>query len=134
MDNKELVRTFVDRVAIHHDVDSAAELVSDDYMLHDPGHPDFRGGVDAFKEMMSECMGSSRDESFTVHDLIAEGDKVVSRWTVSGCQTKDLPGIPNKGGCYKIDGISITRVSDGKIAEEWVEWDTAGFAKQLGTS
>jgi hypothetical protein len=79
--------------------------------------PDFSGGVDAFKEMMSECMEGSRDESFVIDDIIAESDRVVTRWTASGCQTKDLPGIPNQGKCFKIGGISISRVSDGKISE-----------------
>ena len=130
-DNKELVRMFIDRVAIHHDADSAAELITADYIVHDPTRPDFRGGIEAFKEMMRECVGSTRDDSFTVDDMIAEGDRVVTRWTASGCQVKDLPGIPNRGKCYKVSGISITRIADGKIAEEWVEWDTAGFAEQL---
>jgi steroid delta-isomerase-like uncharacterized protein len=133
-DNKQLVRTFVEKLAIQHDLDSALEFVSKDYMLHDPTRPDFRGGIDAFKEMMKECIGGSKDDSFVIDDIIAEGDRVVTRWTASGCQTKDLPGIPNQGKCFKIGGISISRVSDGWIAEEWVEWDTAGFAKQLGAN
>ena len=74
-DNKELVRMFIDRVAIHHDADSAAELITADYMVHDPTRPDFRGGIEAFKEMMRECVGSTRDDSFTVDDMIAEGEE-----------------------------------------------------------
>jgi predicted ester cyclase len=73
-----------------------------------------------------------RDHVAHIDDQIAEGDKVVTRWTASGCQIKDLPGIPDKGKCFKIGGITIDRVSDGKIVEEWVNWDTADFARQLG--
>jgi len=58
----------------------------------------------------------------------------VTRWTASGCQTKDLPGIPSKGGCFNVSGIVISRISEGKIAEEWVSMDNLGMLKQLGSA
>ncbi|MFZ5868700.1 MAG: ester cyclase [Thermodesulfobacteriota bacterium] len=133
-ENKELVRTFFERAFVQHDLDSAAELISDDYCLHDPARPDFRGGIDAFKEVQGVYLRAIRGHAATIDDQFAEGDRVVTRWTASGCQTDDLPGIPNKGGCFKIGGITISRVLDGKIVEEWQDWDTLGLARQLGSS
>jgi steroid delta-isomerase-like uncharacterized protein len=133
-DNKELVRTYFERAFVQNDLDAAAELISDDYCLHDPTRPDFRGGVDAFKEAQGVYLRAIRNHSLTIDDQIAEGDRVVTRWTASGCQTKDLPGIPDKGACFKIGGITISRVSNGKIVEEWQDWDDKGLARQLGSN
>ncbi len=133
-DNKKLVRTFFERAFVRNDLDAAAELISDDYCLHDPTRPEFRGGIDAFKKAQEVYLRAIRDHSLIINDQIAEGDKVVTRWTASGCQEKDLPGIPDKGACFKIGGITISRVSNGKIVEEWQDWDAAGLAKQLGSN
>jgi steroid delta-isomerase-like uncharacterized protein len=132
MDNKQLVRTFFKKAFVQHDLDAAAEFISDNYCLHDPTRPDFRGGVDAFKEAQGVYLEAIHGHTATIDDQIAEGDRVVTRWTATGCQTKDLPGIPDKGECFKIGGITISRLSDGKIVEEWQDWDDRGLARQLG--
>ena len=103
--------------------------------MHNPMAPDFPGGRKAFKEMCGGHADAIRDPSCSIEDQFAEGDRVVTRWTVSGCQeAKDLPGIPSKGQCFKMDGITISRVADGKIAgEEWVSMDALGMSTQLGS-
>jgi len=133
-DNKELVRMYLEKAFVHTDLDGAAEMISENYCLHDPLRPDFAGGRDAFKKAHKVYLEGVRDRSFTINDQIAEGDKVVTRWTVTGCQSKDLPGIPFKGGCFKVGGITISRVIDGKIVEEWQDWDALGLRRQLGSA
>jgi steroid delta-isomerase-like uncharacterized protein len=105
----------------------ASELVSEDFVMHNPMEPDFPGGREALKQMCRGYLEAIRDASCSIEDQIAEGDRVVTRWTISGCQSKDLPGMPSKGGCFKISGISINRIADGKIAEEWVNMDAVGM-------
>ncbi len=134
MDNKELVRLAFERGCNQHDMEGSAEFISEDYMLHDPSQPDFPGGKEAFKQMCSGFMEAIRDSSCTIEDQVAEGAKVVTRFTFSGCQTKDLPDMPSKGGCFNVSGVSIARVADGKIAEEWIFTDDLGMRKQLGHS
>ncbi|MEW6532741.1 MAG: ester cyclase [Thermodesulfobacteriota bacterium] len=134
MDNKELVRLAFEKGCNQQDIEGSLELISEAYMLHDPSQPDFPGGRDAFKEMCGSFMESIRDASCTIEDQVAEGDRVVTRFTFSGCQTKDLPDIPNKGGCFNVSGITISRVADGKIAEEWMTMDELGMRKQLGST
>jgi predicted ester cyclase len=133
LDNKELVRSFFEKACVLRDRDAASEFVSEDYVMHNPMAPDFPGGREAFKDM---CKGSDaiKDMSCSIEDQFAEGDRVVTRWKVSGCQVKDLPDIPSKGLCFKMDGITISRVADGKVAEEWVSMDALGMRKQLGCS
>lgn len=134
LDNKELVRLGIEKGCNQHDLDAAYELVSEDYILHDPAMPDFTGGREAHKEMCRSFADAMRDTHCTIEDQFAEGDRVVTRWTFSGCQTKDLPEMPSKGKCFKVDGITISRVADGKIAEEWVNMDALGMRQQLGST
>jgi len=133
MDNKELVRSCFQKGCVEHDMDAAFELLSEDYILHDPTVPDFSGGRESVKAMCKSFHEAIRDSTCTIEDQVAEGDRVVTRWTFSGCQTKDLPDIPSKGKCFNVDGITISRVADGKIAEEWVSMDAQGMKQQLGS-
>jgi len=72
------------------------------------------------------------DLYFTVEDLIAEGDEVVARVTMSGTQHGAFMGIPPTGKHVTITGIDINRFVGGKSVEHWVEMDTLGMMQQLG--
>jgi len=130
MRNKELVRTYFEKAFAQCDLDGASEFLSDNYMLHDPMRPDFAGGRDAFKQIHSVYMRGIRNHSFTIDDQIAEDDRVATRWTVSACQSREVDDLPAKDECYKVSGITVSRVSDGKIVEEWQDWDALGMLKQ----
>ncbi len=134
MDNKELVRAYFEKGCVQHDLDAAWDLVSEDYKAHNPAQPDSPGGLEAHKEMCKAFAEAVRDTSCTIEDQVAEGDKVVTRWTFSGCQVKDLPDLPSKGNCFNVSGVTISRIANGKIAEEWVSMDDLGMRKQLGSA
>jgi len=134
IDNKELVRSAFEKGCNQHDLDAAYEMVSENYVVHDPTMPDAPSGREAHKEICRSFSEAMRDTHCTIEDQVAEGDRVVTRWTFSGCQTKDLPGIPSQGRCFTVDGITISRLADGKIAEEWVNMDTLGMRQQLGAA
>jgi len=67
-----------------------------------------------------------------VEDLVAEGDRVVARWTSSGTHKGDFQGIPPTGKHVETSGITIFRIENGKIVEEWSESDVLGMLQQLG--
>ena len=67
-----------------------------------------------------------------VGDLTDAGDKVVCRWSASGTHKGELRGIAPTGNKIQITGITICRLSNGKIAEQWVVWDCFGMMQQLG--
>ena len=77
-------------------------------------------------------LGAFPDARVTVEDQVAEGDKVVSRWTATGTHTGDLMGIPPTERRIEISGITINRFSGGKIAEDWYQSDDLGMMQQLG--
>ena len=65
-------------------------------------------------------------------DQIAEGDKVVTRWSFTGIHRGNLMGIAPTGKQVTSSGVMIDRVVGGKITEEWEEYDALGMMQQLG--
>jgi predicted ester cyclase len=72
------------------------------------------------------------DLHFTVEDMIAEGDKVVARITMSGTQQGAFMGIPPTGKHVAFTAIDINRIAGGKSVEHWWEMDALGLMQQLG--
>ena len=72
------------------------------------------------------------DRRYTVEDLLAEGDKVVVRFTTGGTHLGEFQGIPPTGKSGFVTGITICRVESGKIVEQWVEFDQLGLLQELG--
>ena len=67
-----------------------------------------------------------------IEDLLADGDRVVARWTTRGTHTGEFMGIPATGRVVTTSGITIFRLENGLIVEEWSESDTFGLLQQLG--
>ena len=72
------------------------------------------------------------DLTRTVEQQIAEGDRVVTRFTDRGTHSGPLMGIPATGRAVQVGGINIERVVDGRIAEVWHVEDIVGLLGQLG--
>jgi predicted ester cyclase len=72
------------------------------------------------------------DLRITIEDMIAEGDKVVTRFTTHGTQQEAFGSIPPTGKQVAVSTIEITRIADGKIAEDWGLDDRLGMLQQLG--
>jgi predicted ester cyclase len=68
----------------------------------------------------------------TIEDIIAEGETVMTRWSCRGTHKGDLSGIAPTGKPFTISGMTVTRVSNGKMAEGYVNWDALGLMRQLG--
>ena len=130
--NKAIVRGVFDEVFNKGNLSAADEILAPDYTLHDPAAPKFTGGRKAYKQFQARYLKAFPDHRLTVEDQIAEGDKVVTRWTARGTHRGDLPGIPATGKPVTVTGITVSRISGGRIAEEWQDWDSLGMLQQLG--
>jgi predicted ester cyclase len=73
-----------------------------------------------------------RDNRVIIEDLIAEGDKVVCRFTASGTHQGEFMGIPPTEKRVTIMKIHIYRIIGGKIVECWGLFDQMGLMQQLG--
>ena len=107
------------------------ELLARDYVYHMSRRPKPLTRKE-YEELMRAIRAAFPDQRVTVEDMIAEGDKVVTRYTSSGTHKGDFMGIPATGNKVVATGIVISRIAEGKIAEEWEEFDGVGFMQQLG--
>ncbi len=131
-DNQALVQRLFEEVFNQKQLDRADELVAPDYLDHGavPGQgPGLEG---AKQQRWGMYFAAIPDLHATIDDLVAEGDKVVVRYTVEGTQQGELPGVPPTGKRFRISGISIYRLAEGKIAEQWEQMDMLGLMQQLG--
>lgn|SRR5215211_5861752 len=129
--NKAAARAFFE-IFESGDVDRLPELMSDDYVDHDPQNPFAGEGIEGAKKSIAMYREAFPDLRFTVEEQIAEGDKVVTRWTGTGTNSGAMMGSPPTGKTSTVSGISIDRFEDGKSVEGWTNWDTLGMLQQLG--
>ena len=127
-DNKTIVRTYIERVWNQHDYTAIDDNIRLDYIQHSPNVPPGREGVRAFFKMVN---GAFSGVKYTVEDMIAEGDKVVWRWTLQGKHSGVFQGMAPTGKDFALSGMSMLRLEDGKFAELWVEQDLVGLQQQL---
>jgi steroid delta-isomerase-like uncharacterized protein len=131
-DNKALVQRFFEEVFNEKQLDRADEFVAPDYLDHGavPGQgPGLEG---AKQQRWAMYFAAITDLHATIDDLVAEGDKVVVRYTAEGTQQGELPGIPPTGKRFRTSGISVYRLAEGKLAEQWEQADMLGLMQQLG--
>ena len=108
----------------------ADELILEDYAQHSVFG--ILNGREAFKQFFITFASAVPDAHFEIEDVIAKGDKVVTRLTVSGTQTGELQGILSTGKKFSMKGIDIFRVVDGQIVEHWDAVDQLSMLQQLG--
>lgn len=130
-ENMALVRRCWEAVFSDHNLAALEDFVAPSYTWHGPGQD--VSGRDAFtKQVVLGFLGAFPDLQITFEDQIVEGDKVASRWTTRGTHQGDLQGIPPTGKQFTMMGLVISRLADGKIAEEWETFDMLGMMQQLG--
>ena len=110
--------------------DALAEVYAEDIVVHEPDE-DVRG-VEGLKQFVTMIRSAIPDLRITLEEDIAEGDKVVSRWRAQGTHQGELMGIAPTGNRVMITGITIHRIEEGKIVEEWENWDALGLMQQIG--
>jgi steroid delta-isomerase-like uncharacterized protein len=129
--NKAIVRRFWG-VWEEGNIDLVDELLAPDYINHTPASPDQPTGPEGVKGVVAMFRSAIPDLRVVVEDLIAEGDKVVARYTLEGTHEGELFGVLPTGQRLSIKSIAVERVSDGKIREHWRVTDSLDMMQQLG--
>ncbi len=106
------------------------DLIAPNYVGHDPLSPIH--GPEGFKQYIEMIRSAFPDAHMTIEEQIAEGDKLVTRWTATGTHRGPLMGIPPTEKHVTVTGIVIGRYENGKVVESWGNWDTLGMLQQLG--
>lgn len=133
---KNRIIQFTEEIWHKGNLDALEEFLTDDYIRHTSpggreggrdvvGIADARRSIAAFRAVLP-------DIQFEIDDLLAEGDKVVARWTCIGTHSSEFRGIAPTGKAVRFIGINIYRLREGKIAERWAVEDWVGLLQQLG--
>jgi steroid delta-isomerase-like uncharacterized protein len=133
-ENKALHRRVWEEFRGQGKMELADELLTSDYVGHDTNLPEDVPGPEGAKQQLSGYRTAFPDMSATVGDQEDDGDEVTSSWTTHGTHDGDLMGIAPTGKQMEIHGKTRARIADGKVAEEWHEWDQADMLRQIGAS
>jgi steroid delta-isomerase-like uncharacterized protein len=132
--NKAIFRRYFEDVLNTGNLSLVEELIAPNYVSHYPAGYELGGGPEDVKQIVTQVRTAFPDVHFSVDDLVAEGEKVVGRWTFRGTQEGDFMGIPPTGRQVTVMGIAIYRFAAGQITEAWVAWDALGLMRQLGAT
>lgn len=129
-ENKDIVRRYQEAYNTNQ-LDALDEVVAVNVITPKimPGVP---SGLEGAKAVHRTSLIGMPDFHTEIDDLIAEGDKVVARVTMTGTHTGNFWGFPATGKAVKFTGIYIARIKDGKIVEHWGEEDGVSLLQQLG--
>ena len=131
-ENKSILRRYFEEAWNRGQLDVLDDIVAAHYVNHDPAVPGLLPGPDGLKAIMTGFRAAFPDLHFSIEDQIAEGDKVVTRWTMRGTHAGEFMGLPPSGKQITTAGMQIERVVDGQIVEHWRKSDDLGLMQQLG--
>lgn len=130
--NKDVIRQFEEAIN-NQEFDLLDDLMASDIVRHCQATPDVQvSSVEEFKGLQKGFLNSLPDQRITTDIVLAEGDYVATYSTYSGTQEGPMGNFPATGKEVNLKFITIFRITDGKIAELWVEWDNISFLTQLG--
>jgi predicted ester cyclase len=120
-DDRACARDALERVCSGGELDAAARFYSDEFVDH-VNALEYRG-LDGVRKSVALYRLVFTDLQIRVLDQVAEGDRVVSRWTAEGT---------NRSRRLAISGITISRFADGKIVEDWSASNDLDLLRRLG--
>ena len=112
-------------------LDELSEILASDVVDHAAG-PDEQSGLSGLRDTFTRWRTAFPDFVATIEDQIAENDKVVTRWTLRGTHLGAYDGIPASGRPIVMPAVSIDRVANGRITDEWYFADHLDLLRQLG--
>ena len=130
-ENKQFMMRFVEETINKKNLDIIDELVAEDFVEHVP-FPGQGPGREGLRDVINIILSAFPDIHWTLDEQIAEGDKVVSRFTWTGTHQGEFLGIPPTGKPVKFWGVVIDVVRDGKFSESRIIMDTVALLQQLG--
>ena len=121
---------FLDEVWNQGNLDACDEIFDRNFLGHLPIMEVH--GPEEFKNLVRIYRDAYPDVHLTVEDVFSVGDRVAVRWTARGTHLGEMMGIPPSNRKIEVMGISIFRIKDGKVAEDWEGFDTLGMMQQIG--
>lgn len=127
--NKALVRRYIEEVLSANRLEKLDELLGPEFTDSTPGAKGDETGPDVIRAAQSRIRSLFPTVEYQIDDLIAEGDKVVARYTVRAA-TREEEGVPSQK--VEITGMTMFRIAEGRIREVWIINDQIELYRQLG--
>jgi steroid delta-isomerase-like uncharacterized protein len=133
MDHQSVVRRDAEEVwNSDGDLDRIDELVTDDFVYHNPMINEPVRGPDGYRALAKEFRSAFSDLDMEIDEMFGEDDKLATRYTTRATHTGEIMGIEATNRDIEITGIIVDRLEDGKIKERHVNDDALGLSAQLG--
>jgi len=131
--NKAMVTRFVEEVWNQKNLDPIAELFHPEIIGNNPpvAYMYAPPNRETFTQSIADYLAAYPDMDVTLHDVVAEGDKVMAYWTTNATHGGELMGIPPTGNPVTFSGHTMYRFADGQVVQTWWAWDTMGMMKQI---
>lgn len=130
-ENKTVIRRLFDEVYNGQNLDVLEELVAQNVVNHS-AVAEHQHGIEGFRHVMEWGFDLAPDGRYELTGIIAEGEMVACRVTVSGTQEGEVFGIPPTGKSFSVEHMHWHRLAEGKLAERWAVRDDLGTLIQLG--
>jgi len=128
--NRDLITKFFEQVLNGRRLSILGDFISGDYIEHSPTDGQ-KAGLEGVQQHIEAFFTAFSNTRYNLEDTIAEGNKVVAKWTLTGKHTGNFLGIAPAGKPMKMTGIDIYYIEDGRISEHWHEFDLFGLMAQL---
>jgi steroid delta-isomerase-like uncharacterized protein len=129
--NKEIVSGFIEEVLNQGNIDATGQYAWEDVVEQVP-FPGQGPGLEGLKDVVRGMRTAFPDMHWTIDEQIAEGDRVMTRFTWTGTHEAPIMGIPATNRSVTVWGTVIDRLVDGRIKETRILMDTLGLMMQLG--
>lgn len=131
---KAVAAAALDALWSGQDKSAVADYVAGDFLYHEAGSTSRTLGPRGAAFLAGYLRSAFPDLSYTVDEIVAEGDSVAVRWTAAGTQSGAYGLVAPTGAKVSWSGITIFKLAGGKVSEAWVSQDWRGLEEQLGTA
>ena len=128
-ESKAIVKRYFEELLNTGTLRVADEILAPEFIFRGPR--DTVRGIEGFKQFIQALRGAFPDQKFTVEDEVAEADKVMTWFTMSGTHRGPLMGAPPTGKGFSVAGADFFRLRGGRIVEIRAVFNTLAQAQQL---
>ena len=114
------------------DLEMIDQIIDPDFELHSPFFPEPLKGIDNYKAFVTNTANTFSEFKATIIEVVVKGDKVWGSFTMEGVNTGPLGNLPATGKKFRITGLAITQIANGKVIKDETFWNVLDFYQQLG--
>ncbi len=130
-ENKAVIRRFIEEGLSGRSFHTIESLLAPNYTNYFPGAPSPLTR-ESFRPVAEEFFTAFPDMRVEIHEMIAEGDAVATRYTIHGTHQGTFQGIPATGKRISVTGTSFYHIKNGKMVDDYPGFDALALMQQLG--